>query len=211
MRKLFGIVFVLTFCVTVSQAQQKWDVFGGYSFSRASVANEPGVFPMILNGAQAAATYNFNKHIGATGEFAGYHHDVDNVTINTQGYLFGPTGRIGFKKDKVSLFGDQLFGVTRFSFSAGAGSGCTTDCSPSFHSFTMVSGGGVDVRLNKHFSLRPVQMEYFLQRVSFNSIEVFAVSRPGPISNAPAPNNIDPGIYFVSDGFRFSTGAVYHF
>jgi hypothetical protein len=207
MRKWIVMFFVLTFCIAVSSAQQKWDVFGGYSLSRDYLINE-APFPMTLNGAQVAATYNVNKHFGATGEFVAYRHDVDQVTTNIQGYLFGPTGRLGLKNETISLFGDQLFGVSHFSFTADAGNSCVSDCSPSLKAFTMVSGGGVDVKLNRHFSLRPVQMEYFLQRVSVDSIEALMATRRGPVSYGQDPAT---NLYVISEGLIFSTGAVYHF
>jgi len=50
----------------------------------------------------------------------------------------------------------------------------------------MTAGGGIDVKLSKHFSIRPVQAEYFLTKI------------PDGLNN---PQN----------NFRFSAGIVFRF
>lgn len=204
MRKIFAMILVFTFCSVFSSAQQKksaqsdkWDVFAGYSFSRASLVNE-SPFPLHLNGGMASASYYPTKHLGATAEFAGYTDDVDSVTFNTQGYLFGPSTRFGLgnRFSRVSFFAHQLFGVTHISMKSDTGEDCkegSTSCTT--NAFTMVSGGGVDYKLNKLISIRPAQVEYFSQRISIGALEG---------GNAE-------GIMINGDGFRYSAGAVIHF
>lgn len=215
MRKMIGLFIVLACCVAVSSAQQstpvaldKWDVFTGYSFSRAYLANEPGVFPMNLNGGQGAITYNFTRHFGATTEFAGYTNDVEDTTIHTMGYLFGPSARFGPKNSRINFFAHQLFGVTHFLLEADPSTDCTVDCSITTNSFTMVTGGGIDVKLSKHLSIRPIQMEYFTQQLSLDSFEsplaVRATARPMTSVGGT-------GIKLSSNGFRYSAGAVFRF
>ena len=50
----------------------------------------------------------------------------------------------------------------------------------------MTAGGGIDVKLSKHFSIRPVQAEYFLTKI------------PDGLDN---PQN----------NFRFSAGIAFRF
>ncbi|MGD0295306.1 MAG: outer membrane beta-barrel protein [Terracidiphilus sp.] len=224
MRKMIGLFFVLACCVAVSSAQQptpaalaKWDVFAGYSFSRLYLANA-APFPMNLNGGQGAVTHNFTRHLGATAEFSGYTNDVDGLTISSQSYLFGPVARFGFKNGKnprVSFFAQQLFGVTHFSATEDDGSGCISS-SPTCKTnpFTMASGGGVDIKLNKHFSVRPLQMEYYNERISMDSIGglFFAIPvSPGPRLLAHPYGSGSTGIKLLADGFRYTGGAVYRF
>jgi hypothetical protein len=52
--------------------------------------------------------------------------------------------------------------------------------------FAMTAGGRIEVRLSKHFSLRPVQAEYFLTKL------------PNGLSNR-------------QNNFRFGAGIVFHF
>jgi hypothetical protein len=219
MRKLIGIFILLTLCLTISSAQKakqtatdKWDVFGGYSFSRIYVANETP-FPMNLQGGQGAATYNFTRHLGVTGEFALYTKDVDETTFRTEGYLFGPSARYHFKGSPVSIFGHQLFGVTHMSFTADPSADCTGVCSITTHPFTMASGGGLDVKVSKHFLVRPMQVEYFNEAISIDSIEaeigaVRATGSPRALAEDPSSST---GIHITGQGLRYTAGAVYHF
>jgi hypothetical protein len=219
MRKLIGFFFLLTFCFTISSAQQqakqvaadKWDVFAGYSFSRIYVINE-SPFPMNLQGGQGAVTYNFTRHLGATAELAAYTKDVDETTFSTQGYLFGPSARFGRKNSRFSFFAHQLFGVTHMSFTADPSAECTGVCSVTTHPFTMASGGGVDVKLSKHFSVRPMQLEYFNESISVNSFEeemsVSATGGPRAMASVGPTNS---NMHITGQGLRYSAGAVIHF
>jgi hypothetical protein len=223
MRKLIGLLFVLTFCLSLTPAQQhnpaaldKWDVFAGYSLSRLYVVDE-APFPLNLSGGQVAGTYNYTKHLGATAEVAGYTKDASGVTFTTQGFLFGPTARFGLKYGKypgVSFFAHQLFGLTRMTLTEDDGTACGAGTSPtcSSHPFTMASGGGVDVKLNKRFSVRPLQVEYFSEQVSLDSIGFLAVPvGPSPRSAAHPDNTGGSGIRITAQGFRYSGGVVARF
>ncbi len=205
MRKLIGVCFVLMCCLTLTQAQQqkaaspeKWDIFAGYSFSRASVVSEYP-FPLILQGGQASATYFFNKHLGATAEMAGYTNDTDGATFKTEGYLFGPTVRYRIKDTRYSLFAHQLFGFTHIAITADDGEPCGdrtgTGAACTANPFTIASGGGFDVKVSKHISVRPVQLEYFNQMVSIGALE----------------NEYIGDEKLGVEGFRYSAGAVIHF
>jgi hypothetical protein len=175
-----------------------------------------------LQGGQGAVTYNFNKFFGVTGEFAGYTKDTtisdEPVTLTSEGYLFGPTARYYFKGSPVSIFGHQLFGVTHMSFTADPSADCpSTDvCSITMHPFTMASGGGLDVKVSKHFSVRPMQLEYFNEPISIDSfmaIEEGAVGTTDPRStahaNAMGPSN--SGIHITGQGLRYTGGVAYRF
>jgi hypothetical protein len=222
MRKFIALFFVLTCCLAVSSAQQKkpaspdkWEVFGGYSYSRANVGGFP-FSPMSLNGGQASGSYFFLKNLGLTGEFAAYTDTVESELIHSQGYFFGPTGRIALghgKYQRVSLSAHQLFGTTHFSFKPTATSDCPpsdASCSPTTNSFTMISGGGVDIKLSKHFSIRPAQMEYFTQQLKLTDLESEPEAKPRANAISLAEESVgSPKL--STNGFRYSAGAVYHF
>ncbi|MGA3011342.1 MAG: outer membrane beta-barrel protein [Terracidiphilus sp.] len=227
MPKALVLFLALTCCSILSSAQQpkpaaldKWDVFGGYSYSRAYVGINESPFPLSLNGGQASGSYYFNKYVGATVEFAGYTDSVDSSvkTVNTQGYLAGPSVRFGLghgRLPRVSFFAHQLFGATHFSFALDP---TITDCGPteescslSTNSFTMVSGGGVDIKLRKHISIRPVQMEYFTQQISvFDLVGEEGDARPAAKS-FEIIDNPESGIKLSTNGFRYSGGVVVRF
>jgi hypothetical protein len=52
--------------------------------------------------------------------------------------------------------------------------------------FAMTAGGGIDLKVSKHFSIRPVQAEYFLTRI------------PDGLNNR-------------QNNFRYSAGVVFRF
>ncbi len=222
MRKFIAVFFAFSLiCYPVLSSAQskqpatpdKWDIFGGYSFSRASVVDETP-FPLDLNGGQASGTFYFTRHFGATAEFAGYTDDTDETTFNTQGYLFGPSGRFGLphgKYPRVTFFAHQLFGVTHLSWKADSSEDCTGDCSITTNSFTMVSGGGVDIKLTKHLSIRPAQMEYFNEQISLGALfSDEPGARPGAKPLESEEDLLD-SIKISANGFRYSAGAVFHF
>jgi hypothetical protein len=216
LRKFIALFFVFTCCLVASPAQQKksvasnkWEVFGGYSYSRAYIGGIP-FSPFSLNGGQASGSYFFNKYLGATAEFAAYTDEVTPMTIHTQGYLFGPTGRLNVTP-RISLYAHQLFGVTHFSLSVDGADCAKTSASCTTNPFTMVSGGGVDIRLNKHFSIRPAQMEYFSQQISLADLVggELAARPPSGIHANATPGSGTPKI--SGDGFRYTGGAVFRF
>ena len=220
MRKAIVLLFALTCCSILSSAQQpkpaaldKWDVFGGYSYSRAYVGISESPFPLSLNGGQASGSYYFTRHLGATVEFAGDTDNVESVTVHTQGYLAGPSWRFGLgngRFQRVSISVDQLFGATHFSIKPDSDEGCIGICSITTNAFTMVTGGGIDIKLKKHIWIRPAQMEYFTQQISlFDFAEPAA--RPGARAITPYEAIPESGVKLSTNGFRYSAGVVFHF
>jgi hypothetical protein len=220
MRKTFVLFFALACCSILSSAQQqkpaaldKWDIFGGYSYSRAYAGINESPFPLSLNGGQASGTYYFDKHFGATVEFAGYTDDVESMNIHTQGYLAGPSWRFGLghgRFQRASISVDQLFGATHISIKPDSSVECVGSCSVTTNAFTMVTGGGVDIKLKKHISIRPVQMEYFTQQISIFDIEG-GVGEARPGARTYGEENPMSGIKLSTNGFRYSGGVVFHF
>jgi len=166
-----------------AQDTPKFDVFAGYSYVRENPSTS-GVDGFNLHGGSASIAYNVNHWLSAVADFGGYHSNnilgtgVDG-TLST--YLFGP--RISYHRDsRITPFGQVLFGVAHIGGSNGLA------FSTSNNSFAMTIGGGVDVKLSHHFSVRPAQVDYLLTR--FNEFATGAQSQ----------NNL-----------RVSTGVVFHF
>lgn len=222
MRKALVLFFALTCCSILSSAQQtkpaaldKWEVFGGYSYSKVYAGINDSPFPLSLNGGQASGSYYFNKYLGATVEFAADTEDVNFMTIHSQGYLAGPSARFGLghgRYQRVSVSAHQLFGATHFSFTYDPSTNCVSSedtCSWSTTSFTMVTGGGVDIKLKKHISIRPLQMEYFTQQISIYDLEGGDDAQPK--ARSYEDDNPYSGIKLSTNGFRYSGGVVVHF
>lgn len=165
-----------------AQDTPKVDVFAGYSYVRENPSTS-GVDSFSQNGGSASIAYNANNWLSAVADFGGYHNgDILNTgvdgTLST--YLFGP--RVSYRhSDRITPFGEVLFGVAHASASVLGTSG-------SDNAFAMSLGGGFDVKVSDHFSIRPVKVDYLLTR--FNETGTGAQSQ----------NNL-----------RVSTGIVFHF
>ena len=158
------------------------DVFAGYSYLRFD-PNTAGVNSFSTNGGSANVAYNINSWLSGVADFGAYHNGnilssgVDG-TLST--YLFGP--RISYRHySRFTPFGQVLFGV-------GHASGSIAGSAHSNNAFATAVGGGVDVRVNHHWAVRPLQVDYLLTRFNEGAI------------HAKSENNL-----------RVSSGVVFHF
>lgn len=186
MTNLFGIVLLLTMmsAVPALQAQEepsKFELYGGYNYVRfninANVAGQPPSQTFNGNGGGGDFMYGVNNWLGVLGDMGGYW--ATNATRQGAAipYLFGP--RISFlRRSKVTPFAQALFGGVLTS------SGIEQIGWQSH--FAMTAGGGIDVKLSKHLSIRPVEAEYFLTKL---------------------PN----GLNNRQNNFRFGAGLVFRF
>ena len=151
--------------VPLTKAQEepsKIEVYGGYYYARFNInANLAGVPPsqtFNANGGGGQAEYNANGWLGFVGDLAGY-----GATSTANGtlvggaftYLFGP--RVNFRHGKVMPFAQALFG----GIATTSGIGVSGDQ----NNFAMTAGGGIDFKVTRYISVRPVQAEYFMTRL----------------------------------------------
>ena len=158
----------------------KAELFLGYSrfgVGLNSSTGTPGNRMVNLNGGTAAAAFNFNSHFAIVGDFGGYADSQLQLTgaganqprtVNSSGtvftYLGGPRLTLAREK-RVSIFAQALAGgvhASQVTVDGCAGSACTP--LPTQNAFAMTAGGGVDIRLTHHISLRAVQAEYMMTR-----------------------------------------------
>jgi len=150
---LFAL-FALLAGVAQAQDHSKVDIFAGYSYDRWDGAKN-----FNLNGGSASIAYNVNNWLSGVADFGAYHNgNVLNTgldfTLST--YLFGP--RISFRRwNCVTPFGEVQLGAERVSTT-------TTTANRSDSNFAMTAGGGFDVKLAKHFSVRAAKVDYLLTR-----------------------------------------------
>lgn len=180
MRKSFAVVLLFAALGVTptlrAQNQPKLELYGGYDYIRFNVnANVPGQPPSQTfngNGGSGQLIYNFNKWLGVLGDVSGVW--ATNATRYGAAipYLFGP--RINFRHGIVRPFAQVLVGGIVTS------SGIETTGWQSH--YAMATGGGIDVRVSRHFSIRPIQAEYLMTRL---------------------PN----GLNNRQDNFRFSAGV----
>lgn len=156
----------------------KVEVFLGYSrFGTGSNNTVTGNRMVGLNGGSASVAFNFNRYLGIVGDFGGYDDSQVQLTgtgvnqplvVNSSGtaytYLFGP--RLSFRNDtRFTPFAQVLAGgvhASAVTVNNCAGAGCAV--LPVQSSFAFTGGGGLDIRLTHHISIRAVQAEYMLTR-----------------------------------------------
>jgi len=169
----FSFFFTLFFPPPL-RAQDKFEVFGGYSYFRASVTDTgvllcagPAPCPTTtisshpnLNGWEASAEYKPLKDVGFVADFGGYYGSLPSNSgggsMHTYTYLFGP--RV-YLPGRVSPFVHVLAGAGHQS----TGSGLSTGAAFFPHSTNALAidlGGGVDVDFVHSLRLRLIQFDY---------------------------------------------------
>ncbi|MGD0413761.1 MAG: outer membrane beta-barrel protein [Terriglobales bacterium] len=167
MNRAFAFVLLLglfaTARPTTAQEQPaKLEAYGGYYYARFNVnASAAGGAPSETfngNGGGGQLEYNAKHWLGVVGDMAGY-----GATATTNGalvggaftYLAGP--RVNFRHGKVTPFAQTLLGGIWATHGIGQ--------SESVNSFAMTAGGGIDFKVSRHVSVRPVQAEYFMTKL----------------------------------------------
>jgi len=174
-KRLFYLVTPLVLCTAVfGQDVPKGEWFFGYNYVRV---NSTTVVPAFSsNGGSSQVAINFSKYVSGVIDLGAYHNGtISGVPVNNTifNYLFGP--RVNIRNHtRVTPYFNVLFGGVYATAQATTQAQiCTgTSCVPasahltnSQNAFAMAAGGGVDVRLGKHVSFRPIGLDYFLTRL----------------------------------------------
>lgn len=154
------------------------ELFLGYSYWRA-IPYSTGNRIEYLNGGSASLAYNFNRHWGLVGDFAGFSTDsvqfnaapgtTGSRVVDAEGkvftYMLGP--RYSFRShSRLTPFLQVLVGVAHADE-------VVLDCKdqiyacrplPSENAFALTAGGGLDYRLTHRVAVRLFQAEYLLTR-----------------------------------------------
>jgi len=137
------------------------ELYGGYEYVRINVnTNVVGQQPSQTfngNGGDGELVYNVNRWLGAVGDLSGL-WATNSVTGGGGAaipYLFGP--RVNLRSKRATLFVQVLVGGV-------ATSSGLEQLGWQSH-FAMTAGGGIDFRVSEHFSLRPLQAEYFMTKI----------------------------------------------
>jgi len=221
MRRISILILAVLFggtAICTAQQHSKLEIFGGFSLQRASgypnlysvpsssdSTNYDAFTAFRLTGGEAEVTYFPFAHVGITGDFATASKSQtlsgsqDTQAVHEYEYLFGPTVRYALKGSlRLTVFAHQLFGVGHTSTTFTPSNFDCTETSPtcSANPSTTVSGGGVDIRVNSHISVRPAQLDYWEQQISERSF---------------SGGGVTDSSKFGVNGFRYSVGAVVNF
>jgi hypothetical protein len=162
------------------------EIFTGFSY----LSFDPqGVATRInMYGWDASVTGNPIKWFGIEGDFGGHYRancgGAIGLTCGHTSFMGGP--KLAFRSTWVTVYAHGLFGIDDGSLSF---SGVSVSDKP----FAFAAGGGVDVRVARHLSLRPAQFDYFMTR--------HAIAAAGALGLTLQPQN----------NYRFSTGLVFTF
>lgn len=142
-----------------------------YSFNRINPGG--GYSAYNSNGGFADIEYNINRHVGLVADLGANYTGTANgnsIGNTTFEYLFGP--RFNLRRGRFNPYFQTLFGEQRFSngfapASAGAPGGPFLGTSQT--NFSMAIGGGLDIAVTNHLSVRPVEVDYFPTQVASGS------------------------------------------
>lgn len=153
----------------------RMEAFVGYTYVRVNSATNAPSFDS--NGGSGQFVYNFNPWLGAVADLGAVHTGhignavVDNTIAN---FLFGPRLSVHrfktFKPYVQMLWGGAY--VTASSLVQGVtvpgggipGQPVTARLLASQTVFAFTLGGGVDVKINKHLSFRPIGLDWYMTR-----------------------------------------------
>lgn len=156
MRKVFFIALLLTFTLAERAAAQetpKAELFGGYSY-----AGGP------FHGWHAAVAGNVNEWFGIVADFTGHYggaidEDGFNERQRVHSYHFGP--RFSARRKRLTAFAHALAGASSLKTRL-TGFGQRFEFNDT--GFSLVAGGGLDIRLHDRLSLRAFQLDYLRAR-----------------------------------------------
>jgi len=155
------------------ESYPKAELFLGYSYLRSVPAPQWGNRLMWMNGGSASIAFNVNRYLGIVGDVGAYTNsevrfqggygstvDVNNPNVGAISYLFGP--RLSFRHERITPFLQVLFGGIHANEVTLAD--CTFSCTllPAQNTFAWTGGGGLDVKVHRHFAIRVIQAEYLM-------------------------------------------------
>uniref|UniRef100_Q021N2 Outer membrane protein beta-barrel domain-containing protein n=1 Tax=Solibacter usitatus (strain Ellin6076) TaxID=234267 RepID=Q021N2_SOLUE len=181
-KRLVLLAVVLMFAMTAAaQDTPKMETFLGYTYVRATPATNAPRFS--ANGGGGQFVYNLNMYLGAVADLGAVHNgdlggrQIDTTTAN---FLFGP--RLSMRFRTMRPYFQVLFGGVYMASSTQVtalvdpslpivlpgvtpGAAITARVSAGQTAFAMTAGGGLDLRINKHVSFRPIGLDYYMTRL----------------------------------------------
>jgi hypothetical protein len=170
MRKfLLAVVFLGVTALSLSaQDATKMEIFGGYQFLHAGNFDGEGDGANTI-GWNAAATFNFMKHVGITADFSGNYRTkniVENAiaypaSVRIYTYTFGPVVSLNLGR-QMRVFTHALFGEGHVRPTGCIiFSGSPDECgSGAASGFAMMLGGGVDAMASNPIAVRVFQADW---------------------------------------------------
>jgi hypothetical protein len=195
---------------TTQDVEAKTDVYLGYAFTRFNAATFVPAFS--ANGGIGQLQYHVTPMLGIIADLGGTHNgNISGFQIDQTAftYMFGPRVNM-HPKGKVKPYFQAAFGGTRnsrsFPLSRGTPAEVVSFCasvsgcsggrfSSTQNAFSMLVGGGLDVRVKPRITFRPIELDYYLTRFQpINAQGIFP-----QLNSNRNQNNLR-----YSTGFKFS-------
>jgi hypothetical protein len=192
MQRYLALIVLGLSSLTPAQELPKAEFFGGYQYLRLGGNTSGGTTsrPQSFHGWDGSFVYNFNKHVGVTGDVGGGYAKISG--ISTQLYTFTAGPMVWLRPaGRIAPFVHALFGAA-YARAATTSAGVTT--SASLVGSTAIFGGGVEAKVKGALSVRVIQADWLYYH--FGSSNFGGVSIPAPSQS----NNV-----------RLSIGLVYRF
>ena len=195
MRKSLFVIGAVLLSALVASADEfgKYEAFLGYSFVRfnpnsgCSASGCGSFLPNFnSNGGDAQFVYNTEKGIGVAFDLGAVtkgtlnQTSIDTTVLN---FVLGPRYTFRFHESRFQPFVQALYGgaystaSTQVSILGGeivtphlppivaSNLPITTRLVVSRTGFAMLTGGGLDIKINKHMTFRPIGADYYLIRL----------------------------------------------
>lgn len=154
LRKTLLLLGLCVFLPLSVQAQDKAELFGGFSYLRFRSSN--------LNGWEVSGQYKFTDWLGGVADIDGHYGSINGIGTSTYTYLFGP--QIS-RPSTISPFGHLLIGGAHNS-TGGVGNS----------SFALALGGGIDAEMVHGIHWRLIQADYLMTQFESRSQNSFRFS-----------------------------------
>ncbi len=215
-----GATLFMAFTAMAADEVPRFEVSADYSFAHFDPARN-FLQTKNLNGGGGAFTLNFGNYFGVKADFQGYGSSnfgytlpsgvtLPNGTVtssptngNLQGNLFTYTFGPVIKKHTgfFQPFGEVLFGAAHSNTYANVFKQIYgVSASNNNNGFAMVVGGGIDLRLNRTITIRPVEADYLLTR--FGSTFV-----PPASTGLPSISTLNQNSFRYLAGVDFTFGG----
>jgi opacity protein-like surface antigen len=219
------VTMVLASCAFAQDSSPKLQVFGGYSYMHEptggltdlkvdlALHDPTSEFNVTknFNGWSTEAQYNANHWFGVAADFGGHTGSPFAAFSSSVGglpdesryaLLVGPVLTF-HTKTKLTPYVHALFGVERVHLAASTLTGYAnpaSSVSTTYNDFTVALGGGIDYRINRRFSIRGGQVEWYRTALDLSSF----------YNSAFNTFEFD-GLSIKQRNIRFSSGVVVKF
>jgi len=170
----------------------------GLQYQMLRVNSSRNIPSFTANGGTASFQMNFIDHFAGVAELGAEHNgNIHNVHLDNTWttYLFGPRVSITKRSSRIVPAFECLLGGVNVAASIKSpllpdirGARLTVEQT----AFAMAVGGTLDIRLNHRISIRPIQLDYLLTR----------------LSSKPVLNGFET---FNQNNLRYGAGVVFRF